>query len=189
MTWQEALQRQYDSGPGMSESKRAWLQKNVALDAPLLVEQNQAGLVALFAVNDELNHTRLLRTLVWQTFGQILSGEREHFTGNLRSFWYEVSQPLYTRTGLFQKVTRALELIDVPRWLLFLHKQEEANDDRKLTAKAKYINNAGEDVFQEFVKQKIFRYQDIGFRDKTAHLKLIGEGRASLIFFVEKDGS
>lgn len=188
MTWQEALQQYYANGPGMDDSKRAWLQKNVDLDAPLLVEETQDGLIALFAKDGELNHTRLLRTLVWQTFGQILAGERAKFTGNLRSFWYEVSQPLYHRTGLFGKILEMLDLVDVPRWFRFWQEQEDSKDDRGLTAKAKYINKTGETVFHEFVKQRIFRYQDIGFRDKTAHLKLIGGGYASLIFFVEKEG-
>jgi hypothetical protein len=161
------------------------------MDAPLLKEMERTELIARFSHGDELNHSTLMRTLVWQTLGRIKSGEREHFTGNLRTFWYEESQPLYNRNDLFDQVSKkpgqSRFHVHAPRWLQLIH-LGEPEPNRKLTAKEKYINNLGEDVFQEFVSNKIFRYQDFGFKDKTAHLKLIGAGHASLVFFVEKEG-
>lgn len=187
MNWQEALQKHYD---GLAEAQQLWVREHVDRDGPLLIEMERPELIDRFCHGDELQHTHVMRTLIWQTLGRILSGERERFTGNLRTFWYEESQPLYNRNDLFDRVSKKPGKgrfhVNVPRWLQLIHDLREP--DRKLTAKESYINTMGENVFQEFVSHKIFRYQDFGFKDKTAHLKLLGSGHASLVFFVEKEG-
>jgi hypothetical protein len=73
MTWQEALDNYFLAHETMNETNRAWLRDHVVMDAPLIREMSAEQLDATFSKNGKTNHTRLLRTYVWQTMGLALS--------------------------------------------------------------------------------------------------------------------
>ena len=181
-TWQEALGKYYQSHPTLDESNRAWLQAEVVMDAPLLEEMTREQIVATFQVDGRMSHARLVRTLVWQALGLILCGREDPLRGNLRSFHYRFSDPLYGSLSLYKSVSDK-----DPRFQDFLASDPDCG--RGETAKKSYIGNLCEDVFAEYVAQKIFRYQG-AFEIKNANEgnSKLGEGRASLLFFTEKQG-
>ncbi len=191
MTWQEALAQYYETHPTLNDANRAWLQKKVVLDAPLLEELQRDELIARFTVDDTLNHTLLVATLVWQMLGKILAGVEEPIEGNLRSFWYTIADPFYQRKELYTTVKGP----DFEAYLDELESSPEHEGESRAklansnTIKVSYCKDLCEDVIQSFVMEGVFRYQGpFQFVDPHPDLHLLGEGRASLIFFVEKAG-
>ena len=192
MTWQEALDNYYATHPTLNAENRQWIDDNVLVGIPLIESLPVEQILELFRQNDELNHTLLMRTLVWQFLGRVLAEETEPLKGNLRSFLYEHVDPTYTRNGLYKRVSKkqieqlglrldleSLETEDSPTELL--------PEDR---ASKNYINGLYTDTFADFVANKIFRYQDPPFQipDPYAAIKLIGSKTASIVFFTEKEG-
>lgn len=182
MTWQDALAKYYQSHQTLDESNRAWLQAEVVMDAPLLEEMTREQIVATFQVKGRMSHARLIRTLVWQALGLILCGREDPLRGNLRSFHYRFSAPLYESLSLYTAVSEK-----DPRFQEYLASDPDC--ERGETAQEGYIDNLCEDVFAEYVAHKIFRYQG-PFEVKNANegKSRLGEGRASLLFFTEKEG-
>ena len=90
MTWKEALDEYYQSHPTLTDDNRAWLRKNVLLDAPRIDELERKQVLALFGTTNakgkfEFNNTLFVRTVLWQTLGHILAS---HFlSGNPRILW------------------------------------------------------------------------------------------------------
>ena len=192
MTWQEALSQYYETHPTLNDANRAWLQKKVLLEAPLLEELERQELIARFTVDGTMNHTLLVATLVWQMLGKILAGEEEPINGNLRSFWYQIADPLYLRKDLYTTVkgTPGFEAYLVELEALAEHDDESRSKlADSSTIKVSYCKDLCEDVIQSFVLQAIFRYRGpFQFVDPHPNLHLLGEGRASFIFFCEKAG-
>ncbi len=182
MTWQEALAQYYESHPTLDEENRAWLRAEVRMDAPLLEEMEREELLATFSTDGDMSHAALIRTLVWQALGLILCGREEPLNGNLRSFHYRFSDSIYAGNGLYTTVSKA-----DPGFQDYLAWATEPG--RGETAKKSYIQNLCENVFQEYVEHRIFRYQG-PFKVHNANegKARLGEGRASLIFFTEKQG-
>jgi len=185
MTWQEALDNYFLAHETMNETNRAWLRDHVVMDAPLIREMSAEQLDATFSKNGKTNHTRLLRTYVWQTMGLVLCGDADPVNGNVRAYWYRFSDPLYNHFGLYSR------LEDDPEFQNYLHHLDAKNNkdapDRLTSVRKSYVQDLTEDTIKEFVEQQIFRYQGVfQFENANEGWSLLGEGRASLIFFVEK---
>ena len=110
MTWQETLQNYFKTHPTLNDENRGWLQKNVLLDLDQLIEDMSADqIVTVFNRKvkgaNVLNNSLLIRTLIWQGLGQILAGLRDPLMGNLRSFWYEFADPIYSGNDLYQELS------------------------------------------------------------------------------------
>ena len=184
MNWQEALNTYYQTHPTLNEQSRQWLQDEVVMDAPLIEEMTREQILSTFRVNGEMSHARHIRTLVWQSMGLILCGREDPLKGNLRSFHYRFSGPIYSGNDLYTEVSDK-----DPRYQEYLATLDTDELDRGDTAEKGYIGNLGEDVFQEYVEHKIFRYQGVfQVKDANEGKCRLGEGRASLIFFTEKEG-
>lgn len=191
MTWQEALSHYFETHITLTEESRTWLKSRVDLDAQLVKSYSRDGLVARFAVHGELNHTRLIATLVWQTLGQVLAKKAKPIDGNLRSFWYRIADPIYSRKDLYSTFRGP----DFERYLDRLQEEPEYSSQSRTklvndhTILQSYCKDLCEDVIQSFVEMKVFRYKGpLLFRDPHPNLHLMGEGRASFVFFVEKEG-
>lgn len=193
MTWQEALTDYYQHYEKLDDTNRAWLQKKVLLDAPLLSDTalGTDDLLALVTRNNTVNHTLLVYTLVWQSMGLILVGKEDPIEGNVRSFWYTFANPVYGHHRLYKTLHRD------PAFQAYITELETTDRYRrsraKLAASAKigetYCKKLCEDAIQQFVIQKVFRYQGpFQFIDHKNKFRLLGEKRASLVFFVEKEG-
>lgn len=184
MTWQEAVSAYYQTHPTLNDQNRRWLSTKVLMDAPLIEEMTREQILATFSNKGEMNHARLMRTLVWQCLGLILCGQEEPLKGNLRSFDYRFTKPIYGRNELYKVVSDKDR-----RYQEFLASLDSDELRRGETVKQSYISNLCEDIFQEYVEQKVFRYQGaFDVRDANAGKCRLGEGRASLIFFTEKEG-
>lgn len=183
MTWQEALQDYFDK---LKPEPQQWLRKWVLLDAPLLAEiEDTESLTALFRQKGKLVHTALLRTLVWQTLGLVLAGIEEPVRGNIRSFWYNFIDPLYSRHKLYKEIRS-----DDPSFQRFLEQADETllrgpEDQVKKT----YTADLNEQTIQEFVFAGIFKYSGpFEFQDSKPGQALVGRGTASIVLFCEKEG-
>lgn len=186
MTWQEALAHYYATHETLDDTNRAWLREKVLLDAPLLTELDTDSLVALFSdEKGKLNNRWLIFTLVWQIMGLILAGQEDPLEGNLRGFWYQYANSLYTQNQLYKRLAKDPDFL---AYVDALHAEGRLiADNRKITEG--YCQDLCEDAIQQFVIQKVFRYQGpFKFRDPHPTLKLLGDNRASIIFFVEKEG-
>lgn len=225
MAWQEALQNYFQTHPTLNDENRAWLQKNVLMDLDQLIrEMSRDQVVTLFSRqvkgSNVLNNSLLIRTLTWQSMGQILAGDEDPLMGNLRSFWYKFADPVYVRHRLYdelsshkdtgfrtflvslqQKAVKTLirrnpaimsAIGPLPRTGLMkpppgqgIPSIAELETKR---AKKSHIQNLCEDCIQEFVENRIFRYQGpFQFTNHNEGAGLVGS-RASLLFFVEKQG-
>ncbi|MFN8608568.1 MAG: hypothetical protein U0931_13605 [Vulcanimicrobiota bacterium] len=95
-----------------AESKAwKWLQKAIHWDSPDLktaaTEQILAEYPAPAGSKDdegtpEINDSRLLRTMIWQSWVKIQASLMLSIDGNLRSFWYQVVKPFYRRHNLLE---------------------------------------------------------------------------------------
>lgn len=193
MTWQEALAHYFQTHETLDEMNRAWLRAKVLMEAPLLTELDTADLVALVTRDDEVNHTLLIYTLVWQTMGRILAGNEDPIEGNLRGFWYTFVDPLYSRHELYKELTKSpafhayIDALQAEGRFLHRTRKQLININSKI--RKAYCQDLCEDAIQQFVIKKVFRYQGpFSFKDPHAHLKLLGENRASIVFFIEKEG-
>jgi len=183
MTWQEALQDYFDK---LQPEAQQWLRKWVLLDAPLLADlEDTETLIALFRQNGRLVHTALLRTLVWQTLGLVLAEVEDPVCGNIRSFWYQFVDPLYSRHKLYKEVRS-----NDPSYQRFLEQADEAllrgPEDQ---VKKEYTAKLNEQTLQEFVLEGIFKYSGpFQFKDSKADQGLVGRGTASIVLVCEKEG-
>lgn len=185
MTWQEALQEYFEN---LNPPQQQWLQEQVLLDAPLLQDVEDVAIFsALFPFQGRLNHTAFLKTLVWQTLGLVLCGEEDPCHGNIRSFWYNYVDPLYSRHKLYKTIRS-----DEPFYREFL---EELDDDDKILRgpenqiKKRSTLKLSETTIQDFVMAGIFKYSGpFQFKDSKSGQALVGRGTASIILFCEKEG-
>ena len=185
MTWQEALQDYFNN---LKPPQQQWIQEHVVRDAPLLQDiEDLPTLAALFQFNDKLNHTGLLKTLVWQTLGLVLCGAEEPIRGNIRTFWYNYVDPLYSRHKLYKEIRN-----DDPEYLEFL--QEIEDDDEILRGPEDQVKKQStvkstEKTIQAFVFAGIFKYTGpFQFKDSKQGQALVGRGTASIVLFCEKEG-
>jgi len=194
-TWKEALDEYYRSHPTLNDENRAWLQKNVLLDAPRIDQiQDRKIVIALFSNNPKrkFNNTLFVRTVLWQTLGFILCVEIEVQPGNVRGLWYNYVDPMYQAFSLYGDIT-----VDEPEFRHFLELRAQKRNrgplnlnDLKPTSRAKkdYIEKMVGDCFKEFVVHQILRYAGpFQIQDHLGGAGMVGS-RASLIFIVEKEG-
>lgn len=185
MTWQEALQDYFNN---LEEAQQQWVLEHVRRDAPLLQEvEDRSTFLDLFQFQGNLNHTALFKTLVWQTLGLVLCGAEDPIRGNIRSFWYNYVDPLYSRHKLYADIRS-----DEPFYLEFLRELEE--DDKILREpeyqmKKRSTVKLNETTLQEFVVAGIFKYSGpFQFKDSKTGQSLVGRGTASIILVCEKEG-
>ncbi|MGB4966782.1 MAG: hypothetical protein WBO35_01120 [Candidatus Saccharimonadales bacterium] len=193
MTWAEALDHYYQTHPTLNDENRLWLRTKVKMDIPLVADMAREQIREIFTVDGRFSHSLLVRTLVWQTLGQLIAGEIEKFNGNVRAFWYAIVDPIYEHNQLYSEVIET-----TPKFITlveeFQYRQRSQSLDfaataRKNKVKKKYVVDLSEDSLGEFVEQHIVRYKDqFNLTDGKNGFRLIGEGWASLIFFVEKEG-
>lgn len=189
-TWREALEQYYQTHETLNEENRAWLKSHVLMDVDLIADMTREQVLATFSRNGKFNHTLFVLTMIWQALGLILCGQEEPLNDNIRGFWYGIADPLYLKFGLYGQLNTGdeafrhfLELRAVKRGLLDF--SDLRADSR---AKKTYIQDLCGDCLQEFVEQRIFRYQGpFQFHSHIESAGLIGS-RASLLFFVEKEG-
>lgn len=190
MTWQEALTEYFNS---LQEPQQTWLKKNVLLDAPLLTElPDEAALEQLFHRKDKLNHTAMLKTLVWQKFGLRLCDDIEPINGNIRTFWYQHVDPFYSHHKLYKGLKISPEEVKA----IIEQMVVEGEDISQLLTrggedqiKKVSVQKTTENTLQQFVLEKIFRYTGpFKFIDSKAGQALIGRGTASIILYCEKEG-
>lgn len=185
MTWQEALQDYFNN---LKPPQQQWIQQQVVADAPLLQDVEDADIfVALFPFQGNLNHTALFKTLVWQTLGLVLCGAEEPIRGNIRTFWYNHVDPLYSRHKLYKEIRS-----DDPFYLEFLQELEE-DDEIRLEPEDKIKKRStvklNETTIQEFVMAGVFKYSGpFQFKDSKTGQALVGRGTASIILVCEKEG-
>ena len=98
------------------------------LDLDLLIdEMSRDQIIATFSRKvkgqNVLNNSLLVRTLIWQSMGLILAGVEDPPMGNLRSFWYQFADPIYTRHLLYEGMSSSKD----PEFKAFLVlKQQKA---------------------------------------------------------------
>ncbi len=189
-TWREALEQYYQTHETLNEENRAWLKSHVLMDIDLVESMERKALILAFTRNGKFNHTLFIHTVIWQYLGLILSGEAEPLNDNVRGVWYTILDPIYLKFNLYGVITVDddtfrffLELRSAKRGVLDF--SELRADSR---AKKSYIQELCGDCLQNFVEQRIFRYQGpFQINSSKEGAGLIGS-RASLLFFVEKEG-
>lgn len=140
-----------------------WLNRNIPLDAPNLVELSKDDLYALFPPIKY--KTRIIRTFIWQSWLRIQMGELNPIGGNIRSFWYQHLEGFAYRYGLLGGETR----------------RGDGPADR-------IIETMGEQV-GEFISHRIFRYtEEMNFVSPLGALWKVGRKRRGWLFFTEKEG-
>jgi hypothetical protein len=146
---------------------------------------DSASLIALFRKNGELVHSHLFRTLVWQTLGLVLAGLKDPLRSNIRSFWYEFVDPLYSRHNLYREIRG-----DDPDFLAFLEEaDEETLRESEDQIKKRSTVKLTERTIQEFVFAGIFKYSGpFEFKDSKTGQALVGRKTASIVLFCEKEG-
>lgn len=196
MTWKEALDEYYQSHPTLNDDNRAWLRKNVLLDAPRIDELERKQVLALFGTTNakgkfEFNNTLFVRTMLWQTLGHILVGEIEPVSGNVRGLWYDYIDPMYQLFQLYGDIT-----LEEPEFRLFLEERSQRHRgllnlaELRATSRAKksYIEKLVGDCFKDFVANQILRYNGpFKIQDHLGGAGLVGS-TGSLLFIVEKEG-
>jgi hypothetical protein len=161
----------------------------------------------------KLSDRACLRTLVWQEWLKIQVGEHEPVQGNLRTFWYRVLEPFYLDKDLMESD------VAIPAGIFFeaCAQRKEGQDERfrealergeygglrehiereapglagRLWRNARegYLQNLVSVVFDECVRQGIFRFQGaFMFNDPREDFRIIGKKRARVVFFTEKEG-
>lgn len=189
-TWREALEHYYQTHDTLNDENRAWLRSNVAMNAPLIREMTVEQLDATFTRQGDFSHAYLMHTLVWQDLGLILCGVDEPINGNLRGYYYGRSKPVYSHFGLMKRLPESPEF---RRYVAQLASASPSLDRRKLARltviKKSYLADLSERTLTKFVVQRIFRYQGpFQFTNANTGRALVGEGHASLVFCVEKEG-
>ena len=196
MTWQEALDEYYRSHPTLNDENRAWLRKNVLMDAPCIDEMERTQVLALFGKTNAagkftFNNSLFVRTVLWQTLGFILCGKVDPVPGNVRGLWYDYVDPMYQAFSLYGDIT-----VEEPEFREFLEVRARRRNalldlsELKATSRAKksYIEKLVGDCFKEFVANQILRYAGpFKIKDHLGGAGMIGS-RASLLFIVEKEG-
>lgn len=193
-TWKEALDEYYQSHPTLNDENRAWLRKNVLLDAPRIDQiEDRNTVIALCSNNSrrKFNNTLFVRTVLWQTLGLILASEIEAVPGNVRGLWYDYVDPMYQMFDLYGDIT-----VEVPEFRSFLEERAQRHrgllnlNQLRATSRAKesYIEKMVGDCFKDFVINQILRYNGpFKIQDHLGGAGLVGS-TGSLLFIVEKIG-
>lgn len=108
----------------------------------------------------KLNHTALIRSLLWWIFEGIESGELDPIESNVRSSWYRYGQPIYSHLPKNKKTKHKTDPYQMLLQQLSLMVQ----------------------------KHGLFRYGSFDFTDEHWEVRRIGTRRPHVIVFAEKRG-
>ena len=144
-----------------------------------------------------LNDAMLMRTLIWQQYLLTLDGQKDPLEGNLRSFWYQVVEPFYTKNNL-------LALPDGPDFdsltdtngVLTLFKRAQKEPDLVLFSTISeggrhgaYVLGLMAACFDEFVLNRVFSFRaPFTFFDPHPNYHIVGKKTPSFVLFTEKEG-
>ena len=102
--------------------------------------------------------TRLIKSVIWQVYQRILSGDEQKIFGNIRTFWYRYLKVIITK---------------IPK------RDLEKTDPYDVMTKI-----FSEMVFD----LRLFRYKDFDFSDENWENRRIGQTKPHVLVFAEKAG-
>lgn len=156
---------------GESSAEWKWLMRNVEWDAPDLRKATTEEVMAVFGNGQDgqiaVNDSRLVRTMLWQSWIKIQAEVDDPVDGNIRSYWYQRVEPFYRRHDLLDLKTR----------------------ERNGRASATQVAEAMTEAVGEFVANRIFEYGG-AFHFEAGMESLVKKGRnfPRILFFTEKEG-
>ena len=156
---------------GEKSDEWKWLRRNVEWDAPDLRKATTEEVLAVFGNGEggslSVNDSRLVRTMLWQSWIKIQAEVDDPVDGNIRSYWYQRVEPFYRKHDLLHAKTR------------------ERNGRATATAVAQTMT----EVVGEFVGNRIFEYGG-AFHFEAGMESLVKKGRnfPRILFFTEKEG-
>ncbi len=156
---------------GEQSDEWKWLRRNVEWDAPDLRKATTEEVMLVFGNGQNgavsVNDSRLIRTMLWQSWIKIQAGVDDPVDGNIRSYWYQRVEPFYRKHDLLEVKTR----------------------ERNGRASATSVAETMTDIVGEFVAHRIFEYGG-AFNFEPGMESLVKKGRdfPRILFFTEKEG-
>ena len=186
----------------LTPSQREWVEDHIVLGAPDLRQISDEDLKAIFRrphtdpKKKQTSMASILRTLVWQTWLLVLTGEVEPMHGNLRTFWYRVVEPLCLKHDLLEpEEARSLLSFVQDNAIPELIQEKDLDEPSMLfqlgesKARTSYVLGAMGRILDHFVREDFFTFKEpFDFRDPRENFHTIGAKRARIIFFTEKEG-
>jgi len=150
-----------------------WLNKAIAWEAGDVLEASKKEIMAWFGARatgrpdkNKVNDTRLLYTMIWQSWVKIQADVEDPVEGNVRSYWYQTVEPFYQYHNL-------------------LLVEETPGSPKKPLA----IDSLVTELFGDFVRHRIFKYRGaFNFNRPIDALYRLGDDKAKFLFFTEKEG-
>jgi hypothetical protein len=152
-----------------------WLNRSIAWEAGDVNEASSEEIMKWFGAKaspkrpdkNKVNDTRLLYTMIWQSWVKIQVGVEDPVEGNVRSYWYQTAEPFYQFHDL-------LLVEKVPGSPV----RTELDIDSLVT-----------ELFGDFVRHRVFKYRGaFGFNRPIDALYRLGDDKAKYLFFTEKEG-
>lgn len=215
MGWKEQAEAYWKS-ISEDKKKRHWLGSHVTWDADDVTTMTADQIRENFPYRESspgVNDSQLARTLIWQSWNKIRSGEMQPIKGNLRSFWYREYEPFYVKLGMLsnhweepEEPEAAAERNSLPppaKWVALMSEMATLSnfsmlDDEKRHAlqwfnsksgRPTYLLNLMTQSFDQFVINRIFHFQDeFQFEDPRRNFRRIGKLRARILLCTEKEG-
>ena len=164
--------------------------------------------------HESLNDIACLRTLIWQSWLMIQTGNLNPVHGNIRSFWYRELEPFLIDHQLMESDTGGPVLYSPSpaqydeydteydrkyEWpqtsMIDVHRRIDAEcADRESQPVLRahrdvYLQNSISKCFGEMVLRGIFTFKDgFGFADPREDFRIIGRKRPHLVLVTEKEG-
>ncbi|MDQ7839154.1 MAG: hypothetical protein RDU59_11770 [Thermodesulfobacteriota bacterium] len=146
-----------------------------------------------------INDTQLLYTFILQSFCKIRAKELAGVKGNLRSFWYRDTGPLYKHHDIIESDEGPALYWEDLGFLSSGEFQEmfskRGGEDFRILDRGEgvkrelYIQNQMGCCFDEFVKAGFFRFQsEFEFKDPRPDFHLVGRKMPRFLLFTEKEG-
>ncbi len=203
MRWKEIEEEVIEE---LKEEQKSWLRRKVELETKDLHDMSTEEVRRIFPGKPKssddseetelstVNDSKLIYTLIWQSYLKLKVKELEPFGGNLRTFWYEVQHPFFKNHDLLETDEGPPLSVEVYRELMALA-EEDRNLQRALMGAYRgkgrelYLQDRMSKSFDQFVIRGFFRFQDeFKFKDTREAFRIIGRTNPRFILYTEKEG-
>lgn len=146
----------------------------------------------------DVNDAQLMRMLIWQQYLLTLDGQMNPLEGNLRSFWYRIVEPFYTKHAILDlPAGPSVETVaDLTGILELFNRAQREPDDVELYGSISeggrhgaYVLGLMAACFDAFVRNRIFTFREpFQFFDPREKFHTVGSQTPSFILYTEKEG-
>jgi len=145
-----------------------------------------------------VNDAMLMRTMIWQQYLLTLDEQRPPLEGNLRSFWYQIVEPFYTKNQILDLSDgpSSESLLDTTSALTLFKREQKEEQSIELYGSISeggrhgaYVLGLMASCFDAFIFNRIFTFGDpFKFFDPRSNFHVIGSRTPSFVLFTEKEG-